>query len=47
MKKIKKEFKISSQIKAFDFKKEIETAITSEELRKRTTDFIKTLNWKK
>lgn len=47
MKKIKNELKNSSQIKASDFKKEIETAITAEELKKRTTAFIKTLNWKK
>lgn len=32
---------------SFNFKKELETAITSEELKKRTTVFIKSLEWKK
>lgn len=32
---------------SFDFKKEVETAITSEELKKRTTSFLKSLEWKK
>ena len=47
MKKIKKEIKTSSQIESIDFKKEIENAITAEELKKRTTTFIKTLKWEK
>lgn len=35
------------QHKSFDFESELKTAITSEELKKRTTDFIKSLEWKK
>ncbi|PKP18740.1 MAG: hypothetical protein CVU07_01300 [Bacteroidetes bacterium HGW-Bacteroidetes-23] len=35
------------QQNSFDFKKEIENAITGEELKKRTTEFIKSLEWKK
>lgn len=30
----------------FDFDKELKKAITAEELKKRTTQFIKSLNWK-
>ena len=33
--------------KSFDFKKEIKSAISSEVLKQRTTDFIKSLEWKK
>lgn len=47
MKKLNQKTRTSMGIKTFDFKKEIETAITSEELRKRTTEFIKSLNWKR
>jgi len=32
---------------SFNFKKEIENAITAEELKNRTTAFIKSLEWKK
>lgn len=32
---------------SFDFKKEIETAISADELKKRTTTFLKSLEWKK
>jgi hypothetical protein len=35
------------QQNSFDFKKEIVTAITGEELKKRTTAFIQSLEWKK
>ena len=35
------------QHKSFDFKKELKSAITSEELKKRTTAFIESLEWKK
>ena len=35
------------QHKTFNFKKELETAITAEELKKRTTSFLKSLEWKK
>jgi hypothetical protein len=35
------------QHKSFDFDKELKTAITSKELKKRTTDFIMSLEWKK
>jgi hypothetical protein len=31
---------------SFDFKKELETAITADELKKRTTTFLKSLEWK-
>ncbi|WP_395045311.1 hypothetical protein [Flavobacterium sp.] len=32
---------------SFNFKKEIKSAISSEELKNRTTKFIKSLEWKK
>ena len=32
---------------SFNFKKEMEDAITADELRTRTTTFIKSLEWKK
>lgn len=32
---------------SFDFDKEINTAITADELKKRTSDFLKSLEWKK
>jgi hypothetical protein len=32
---------------SFDFKKELETAISADELKKRTTTFLKSLEWKK
>lgn len=32
---------------SFDFKSEIKSAITSEELKKRTNQFLKSLEWKK
>ena len=35
------------QQKSFDFKKEPKTTITSAELKKRTTAFIESLEWKK
>ncbi len=35
------------QQNSFDFKKEIANAITGEELKKRTTAFIHSLEWKK
>lgn len=31
----------------FDFEKEINSAITADELKTRTTDFLKSLEWKK
>lgn len=33
--------------KPFDFKKELKNAITGEELKRRTTKFLKSLEWKK
>ena len=33
--------------KTIDFDKEINMAITGEELKKRTTQFLKSLDWKK
>lgn len=33
--------------KPFDFEKEIQNAITADELKKRTTEFLKKLDWKK
>lgn len=33
--------------KSFDFKKEIKSAISSEELKQKTTEFIRCLEWKK
>lgn len=33
--------------KSFDFEKEWERGISVSEARKKTSDFIKTLNWKK
>ncbi len=33
--------------KSFDFKKEIKSAISSKELKQKTTEFIKSLEWKK
>lgn len=47
MKKFNQKLRLSNEIKPFDFKKEIEKVITSEELRKRSTEYIKSLNWKK
>ncbi|WP_278034764.1 hypothetical protein [Flavobacterium nitratireducens] len=32
---------------SFDIDKEINTAITADELKKRTSDFLKSLEWKK
>lgn len=32
---------------SFNFKKEIKSAISSEEFKQRTTEFIKSLEWKK
>lgn len=36
-----------SQEPNFDFEKEIQNAITSEELKNRTTQFLEKLNWEK
>ncbi|MDR2205097.1 MAG: hypothetical protein LBE36_02910 [Flavobacteriaceae bacterium] len=33
--------------KPFDFDKEIKDAISGEELKRRTTEFLKSLTWKK
>lgn len=33
--------------KPFDFDKEIQNAITADELKSRTTEFLKKLNWTK
>lgn len=33
--------------KSFDFKEELKGAITGEELKKRTTSFLSSLEWKK
>lgn len=35
------------QQNSFDFKKELESSITADELKKRTTTFLKSLEWKK
>lgn len=35
------------QQNSFDFKKELENSITADELKKRTTTFLKSLEWKK
>ncbi len=32
---------------SFDFEKEIKNCISSDELKKRTTEFLKSLEWKK
>jgi uncharacterized protein YjgD (DUF1641 family) len=40
-------YNFREQQSSFDFKNEIKSAITAEELKKRTTAFIKTLEWKK
>lgn len=32
---------------AFDFEKELKNTISTEELKKRTTDFLQSLEWKK
>lgn len=36
-----------SQEVSFDFEKEIENAISAEELKNRTSDFLRKLNWTK
>lgn len=38
---------IKNSNSGFDFKKEIKGAISSDELKKRTTVFIKSLEWRK
>ncbi|WP_026712614.1 hypothetical protein [Flavobacterium daejeonense] len=35
------------QQSSFDFEKEINSAITADELKKRTSDFLKSLEWEK
>lgn len=35
------------QQNTFDFEKEVNSAITADELKNRTTDFLKSLEWKK
>ncbi|MES2240341.1 MAG: hypothetical protein V4497_08800 [Bacteroidota bacterium] len=35
------------QQSSFDFDKELNAAITTDELKKRTSDFLKSLEWKK
>ncbi len=36
-----------SEEKPFDFQKEIQNAITGQELKDRTTEFLENLDWKK
>lgn len=42
-----KEIEISLQTKEMELRNQMKTAITSEELKIRTTEFLKTLQWKK
>ena len=43
----KKGYNIRKEQTSFDFQKELASAITAEELKKRTTSFLKVLEWKK
>ena len=40
-------YKFKTQTNTFDFDKEFAKAITSDELKAKTTEFLKTLPWKK
>lgn len=45
--KILEQIEHFSQEEPFDFDKEIQNAITADELKKRTSDFLRNLNWTK
>lgn len=45
--KILEEIERFSQEEPFDFENEIQNAITANELKKRTTEFLKKLDWTK
>lgn len=45
--KILEQLERFSQEEPFDFEKEIQNAISSDELKKRTTEFLKNLDWTK
>ncbi|HLV23301.1 MAG TPA: hypothetical protein VKY36_00795, partial [Moheibacter sp.] len=45
--KILEQIERFSQEEPFDFDKEIQNAITADELKKRTSDFLRNLNWTK
>lgn len=42
-----KQFQKAEQIQDIDLKTQLKNAITGEELKIRTTEFLKTLKWKK
>jgi len=45
--KILEQIERFSQEEAFDFDKEIQNAIMADELKKRTSDFLRNLDWTK